>query len=263
MAKKETDLGIYEQRSYKVVKANEIVQKARYDLNITELKAFAYILSKVKPGDKEGQEYTFNVKEYCQVCGIDWKNGGNYAYIKTTLKGLRDKSFWLLDETGRESTVGWLSKARVNKGSGKITVKLDEDIQKYVIGLFSDFTQYNLLSTLPMKSSYSFRIYELLKSYAYRKAYTFDIDDLKSKLSATTYINFKDFRKKVIEIAVREINEYTDLEVSWQPVTKGRKVVQVTFEIRQRETWGQLEASARAIEEIDGQMSIDDYLKDT
>ena len=105
MAKKETDLGIYEQRSYKVVKANEIVQKARYDLNITELKAFAYILSKVKPGDKEGQEYTFNVKEYCQVCGIDWKNGGNYAYIKTTLKGLRDKSFWLLDETGRESTV--------------------------------------------------------------------------------------------------------------------------------------------------------------
>lgn len=262
MAKQETKIDVYEQRSYKVVKANEIVQKARYDLNITELKALAFILSKIKPNDKEGQEYSFNVQEYCKVCGIDWKSGGNYGYIKATLKGLRDKSFWLLDETGRESTVGWLSKARIDKGSGKITVKLDEDIEKYVVGIFSDFTQYSLLSTLPMKSSYSFRIYELLKSYAYTKQHTFGIDDLKSKLGATTYVNFKDFRRKVIEIAVREINEYTDLEVSWQPITKGRKVIQVQFDIIQRDTWGQLEASTRATKEIDGQMSFDDYVKD-
>ncbi len=46
---------IIEQREYNVVKANEIVQKARYDLNILELKIFAFILSKVKPNDKDGQ----------------------------------------------------------------------------------------------------------------------------------------------------------------------------------------------------------------
>jgi len=247
------------QRDYKVVKANEIVQKARYDLNITELKAFAYILSKIKPNDKEGIEYVISVKEYCQVCGIDYKNGGNYQYIKSTLKGLRDKSFWLVDETGKESTVGWLGKVRLDKGSGKITVKLDEDIQKYVIGIFDNYTQYSLLSTLPMKSSYSFRIYELLKSYAFVKSHTFDIDDLKSKLGANNYVNFKDFRKKVIEVAVREINEFTDLEVEWQPITKGKKVLQVKFDIKQRDTWGQLEASFRANNQIEGQISMFDY----
>jgi plasmid replication initiation protein len=255
----DTKIAVTTERDYKVVKANEIIQKARYNLNITELKILAYILSKIKPADTELQEYTFSIKDYCQVCGIDYKNGGNYEYIKLTLKGMRDKSFWIQDETGAETTVGWLGKVRINKGSGKVKVKLDEDMHKYVIGLFDNYTQYELLSTLPMKSAYSFRIYELLKSYAFTKHHTFDIDDLKRLLAAENYINFKDFRKKVIEIAVKEINLYTDLEVSWEAIKKGRKVIQVKFSIVQRDTWGKYMAANRASAQIEGQISILEY----
>lgn len=255
----DTKLEISKQRSYSVVKSNEIIQKARYDLTISELKTLAYIFSKIKPNDKEIQDYTFSVKEYCQVCGIDYKNGNNYINIKKNLKSLRDKSFWLIDEKGNEVLVGWLSKARINKGSGKITVRLDDDIQKYVIGLFDNYTQYELLSTLPMKSNYSFRIYELLKSYAFTKHHTFDIDELKTMLSATNYVNFKDFRKYVLEVATKEINLYTDIEISWQPIKNGKKVVQVYFNIKQRDTWARYEASIAASEQIEGQISIFDY----
>lgn len=252
-------IDIAQQRSYIVVKSNELIQKARYDLNISELKTLAYIFSKIKPNDQELQDYTLSIKEYCQVCGIDYKNGANYIYIKKSIKALRDKSFWLLDEKGNEVLVGWLSKARINKGSGKITVRLDEDIQKYVIGLFDNFTQYELLSTLPMKSNYSFRIYELLKSYAFTKSHTFDIDDLKNKLSATNYVNFKDFRRYVLEVATKEINLYTDIEISWEPVKQGKKVIQVKFDIRKRDSWGRSLASSRATNQIEGQISLLDY----
>ena len=251
-------IDIQQQRSYLVVKANEMIQKARYDLNITELKILAFVFSKVKPNDTELQEYSFPVKDFCQVCGIDYANGRNYQRIKDTLKGLRDKSFWVMDENGRETLVGWLQKARINKGSGRITVKLDEDMQKYVLGLFNNYTQYELLSTLPMKSAYSFRIYELLKSYAFTGHHIFSIDDLKKKLAAEHYTNFKDFRRKVIEIAVKEINLYTDIEISWEPITYGKKVIEVDFHIKQRDTWGRYLAGQRATEEIEGQMSIFD-----
>jgi plasmid replication initiation protein len=254
-------IDIATQREYKVVKANEIIQKARYDLNIAELKTMSYIFSKLKPNDTEISEYIFSIKDYCQVCGIDYKNGKNYEDIKKIIKGLRDKSFWLCDENGNDILIGWLSKVKISKGSGKITVKLDEDMQKYVIGLFDNYTQYELLSTLPMKSAYSFRIYELLKSYAFRKSYTFDIDEIKSILAATNYTNFKDFRKKVIEIATKEINMYTDLEVSWEPTTKGKKVIQVKFYIKQRDTWGRLNNSYRATEQIEGQLNLEDYYR--
>lgn len=248
-------------REYKVFKANEIIRKARYDLNIVELKTLAYIFSKIKPTDTELQEYVFTVKEYCQICGIDYTSGKNYEMIKKSIKQLRDKSFWLLREDGSEVLIGWLSKARINKGSGKIIVKLDEDMHKFVIGLFDNYTQYELLSTLPMTSKYSFRIYELLKSYAFTKAHTFDIDELKRTIAAEKYVNFKDFRKYVLEIAVKEINQYTDIEVSWEPITKGRKVIQVKFFMDQRDMWGQWAAAKRSVDQIEGQLSIGDYYK--
>lgn len=251
---------LQQERDYKVIKSNEIIQKARYDLNITELKIFAFILSKVKPTDKAGQEYDFSIKEYCQIVGIDHKNGGNYKQVKQTLKNLRDKSFWLVDEKGEHTTVGWLEKAKVQPKSGKFKVKLDEDIQKYVVGLFDNYTQYSLISTLPMKSSYSFRLFELLKSYAFQKEHTFDIDDLKTKLAATHYSNFKDFRKKTIEIAVKEINEYTEIETSWEPIYNGRKVESIRFEIKAREGLEALKANYRATDQLEGQTNIYDYL---
>ena len=245
-------------RNYRVFKANEIIQKARYELGITELKTLAYLFSMIKPTDGKFTQYTFSVKDYCQICGIDYKNGGNYDYIKTTLKTLRDKSFYLQTEDGTEETVGWLYKVYTNKGSGKIRVIFDETLQQYITGLYNNYTQYELLCTLPMRSSYSFRIYELLKSYAYTGSHKFAIDDLKSKLTATHYQNFKDFRKKVIEVAVKEINLYTDLEVSWEPVTQGRKVTHIIFSIHTQNIWERNVSRKNATEALDGQYSLFD-----
>lgn len=253
------DLEIIEQRDYKVVKANEIIQRARIDLGIMELKTFAFILSKVKPTDKKGQAYVFNIQDYCNVCEIDFKNGKNYANVKKALKTLRDKSFWLIDEDGKETTVGWLSKAQIDKRSGKATVKLDEDLQKYVVGWFEQYTQYSLCQVLPMQSQYSFLLFELLKSYANLKQHIFDIDDLKSKIGGTTYENFKDFRRRVLDIATKEINMYTDLEVSWEPINKGRKVIQIKFYINERDkNWGNFR-TVKVKNHMAGQMTLMDY----
>lgn len=252
---------ITQERDYKVVKANEIIQRAKYDLNIVELKALAFIFSKIKPTDTKLQPYTFSIKDYCQVCGIDYKNGGNYIYIKETLKGLRDKSFWIIDENGKDVLLGWLQRVRISKGSGKIEVELDSELHKYLIGLLDNYTQYALLSTIPMKSAYSFRMYELLKSYAFTKHHTFDLESLKMQIAAERYVNFKDFRRKVLEVSVREINLYTDIEVQWKPITKGKKVIQLEFSIKQRDVWGQYIAAKKAVNKIEGQLNIEDYYK--
>ena len=253
---------IAQKREYKVVKSNTIIQKARYDLNLQELKIMSYCFSMIKPNDTIEQEYVFSIQEYCKVCGIDFKSGWNYKEFKATLKGLRDKSFWITNPDGSETTVGWLGKVTINRGSGKIKIKFDEDMQQYIMGLFENFTQYELLSTLPMRSQYSIRIYELLKSYAWTKKHTFDIDELKKQLVAEHYINFKDFRKKVIEIAVREINEYTDLNISYEPIKKGVKVIQITFYIKQKDIWGICSSNGRAKNQLDGQITIGEYLNE-
>ena len=263
--KKDERLEILQARDYKVVKGNEIIQKARYNLALSEIKAFSFIVSKIKPTDEVFHEYSFTINEYCKVLGIETNNGKNIQNIKRSLKQLVDKSFFLTLEDGTETTISWLNKVWIDRGSGRIRVRLDDDLQKYVTGLYANYTQYELLCTLPMRSSYSIRIYELLKSYAFTKKHIFSVEDLKRMLGCTHYDRFPDFRRKVIEVAVKEINKFTDLEVTWEPITKGRKVVEIQFRIKQRDYLKRMDTlnnAQKAINKDNDQLTILDYLND-
>lgn len=256
----DSKIQIATEREYQVVKANEIIQKAKFDLSLLEQKTFCYSVSKIKPGDTKDTWYTFAINEYCDVCGINRNDGRTIEDVKEALKKLRDKSFYLINQDGDFETVGWLDKAIVSPKSGKVQIRFDETLQKYLMGLYDNYTQYSLLCVLPMRSAYSIRLYELLKSYVglKRKEMRFDIDDLKTKLNAP-YKKFPDFRRKALEIATREINQYTDIEITWEPINKGRKVVAVKFLMSTRDTWSRYENSINATKQLDGQMSIADF----
>ena len=272
-------LEIEKKREMKIFKANELVQKSRFDLSIPEQKTLAYICAMVKPrtalenaSKSDYQlEYEFNIREYCKVCGFDYNNGKNYMSIKDTLKSLRDRSFWVEYPNGDEVLLAFLQKAKSNKRSGIVQVKIDEDMAPYLFDLGQRFTAYQLRNILGMKSAYSIRIYELMKSYEFRQKIEFDLQDLKHKLNVEdvkSYAVYNDFRRKVLDVAVREINELSDLSISYKPIKKGNKFVSVVFSIRKKETNARIMAEFRTNEIIDkredeqvpGQMDFTDYL---
>lgn len=114
---------------------------------------------------------------------------------------------------------------------------IEEDLVPYLFGLKQQFTQYQLLDILAMKSVYSIRIYELLKSYAGLKKKVFELDDLKKKLmveNISSYNRFPDFRRKVLDVAINEINNLTALNVSYEPISKGRKVIKIEFHMNMK-----------------------------
>lgn len=222
------------------MKANELIQKNRFELSLPEQKTIAFICSMIKPVDnKENSlqmEYDFNIRDYCKIVGIDYNSGTNYTDIKTILKKLSDRSMWLDDGNG-EVIVRWLAKARVNKRSGLAKIEIDRDLAPYLFDLGQRFTQYQLNNILAMKSAFSIRIYELMKSYSFQKSKTFDIDELKHLLmveNVKSYSNYKDFRIYVLEKAQSEINELTDIKITLEPIFKGRKVVKVKFLIEEK-----------------------------
>lgn len=231
---------LHEQRNYVVAKQNAMIQRARFDLGITEQKLFCYIVSKIKPTDTYDMRYTFTINDFCDVCGIRRNSGRKIEAVKEAVKNLSDKSFWVDMDERNVLLCRWLSEAKIDKGSGTITVKLGDVMQEYLIGLAKDYTQYSLLYILPMRSTYSIRLYELLKSHVcqMREVVEYSIEDLKSRLMAP-YPNFKDFRVRVLEPALREINDYTDIEFRWEAIKHGRKVVSVRFFINHRQPYGE------------------------
>ena len=128
----EESFELEKKKGYMVVKGNDLIQKNRFALSLTEQKTMAYICSMIEPMQTEESgfklEYEFKIREYSKIWGIDYDNGKNYQDVKNTLKKLRDKSMWLTLPNGSETTVGWLAKATTNKRSGIAHIKLDEDM---------------------------------------------------------------------------------------------------------------------------------------
>ena len=251
--------GIQVARNYKVVKDNKLIQdvtRKKYELSILEQKILGFIISMIKPPTPNSPfpcyQLEFDIRLFCKVCGIDFENGKNYQNIKIALKRLADNSFWI-EEDDDELLFQWINTPRIKNKSGKDIIKISDDVMPYLYNLQEKFTSYELYQILALKGSHSIALYELFKSYLFRKSVKFSIDDIKKYLSLEDkYKEYKEFRRRVIEPSVKEINEYTDLQVEWEPIKKGRTYVGIHFKIKNKERWEGLAAYRKTISELDG-----------
>lgn len=220
-------------REQRIVKANALIQKTRYSLNAQQQKIILYLISKIKPDDDELKEYVFDLKEFSEVCGIT-DNGKNYQNFKDSIKGLHDKSFWIETDT-KDMLLSWVERVEINKGETTVSLRLDDRLKPYLLHLQEQFTTYEIPFILTMSSKYAIRLYEILKSYAYIGTLTMTIDDIKETLQTAEYKDYKNFRVNVIDIACREINEKSDINVSYEPHRTNRKITSLTFIITKKD----------------------------
>lgn len=223
-----------EPRNKLVRKANDLIQKSRFDLSLQQQKILLYLISQISPYDEDFKTYEFSIAEFCSVCGIS-DCGKNYNDLKAAIKEIRDKSVWVKMPNGKESLLAWIEKARIDGGSGTVTIRLDDDMKPFLLQLKENYTQYELIWTLNFKSKYTIRLYELIKSIHFHdlETYTrsFPVDDLKRMLDAETYTEYRDFKRRVLSLAIAEINEHSDKIVTMNEVRHGRKVLEVEFTI--------------------------------
>lgn len=215
-----------------VVKKNELIQKARYALSTQEQKLLLYAISKVKPDDTQLYEYDFDLGEMCQALGITM-NGKNYANIRAALQSIRDKSFWIHDGNVKK-LCAWISGAEIYEKEARVRIQLDKRLMPYLLEIRDSYTAYQLKNVLSMNSKYSIRMYEILKSYANLGTYNVSVADLQNSLQVNGYSTYVDFRKRVIDVAVSEINELTDITVEYVPVKTGRFITHINFTIAKK-----------------------------
>lgn len=223
---------IQDERHKTVVKANSLIQKSRFSLSAQQQKILLYLISKISPKDEEFKIFTFSIQDFCRICGIDCSAGKNYADMKAAVKDLRDKSVWIELEDGRETTVSWIERPFIDTRSGTIQIKIDDFMKPYLLQLKENFTQYDLIYALHFKSKYSIRLYELMQSVHYHElseySCVFEVDELKERCGAETY-KYRDFKKGILELALREINQYSEKNVRYEEIKRGKKVIAVEF----------------------------------
>lgn len=253
-----------ENMRYKSVrKANDLIQKSRFDLSIQQQKIVLYLISQITPFDEDFKMYEFDIIEFCKVCGIDYDSGRNYELLKKQIKAIADKSIWL--KLGNEETLlRWIEKPYINKKSGKIKIKLDEDMKPYLLQLKENYTQYELIYTLHFKSKYTIRLYELIKSIhykeleVYKRYYTIEEIRILLGVEDGKLTEFKNLKARVLNPAIEEINRYSEKNIVPEWVKRGNKVVGVDLVITSKDTINMINILGDIEKEMNGQISFFD-----
>ena len=210
-----------------IVKANKLLE-ARYNLTLNEQKIILYAVSKIDRDKEKFNIISLNVKEFTTLIGTTTER---YTEFRELVRELRKKEV-IIDTDNRELITGWLSSIDYIKDTGEIELEFSEKLMPYLLQLKSRFTRYPLKNILYLKNKYSIRIYELLKQYERIGERRFTVDEVKKLLMmGNKYKEFRDFNKYVLKPVTEEINEYTDLEIRYEKLMRGRKVVGVNFKI--------------------------------
>lgn len=248
MDKKEKDLIVR--------KSNKFIQEFKFSLSKAEIRVVNFIIANIASPlySEEFNTLDFHISEFYKFLGIKNPSGADYNYVKKLIRGLKKKESDWVTVGEYETIVSWIEKPKFYPKSGRVTLKLDDDLKPYLLKM-NGYITAQLQYFFEMESKYSMRLYELLKSYDGFDEKTFEIDELRKSIDALkkSYDSFGKFRQGVLEPAIEEINKITDLFISYDTESRGRKITHIKFYIKRKK-------DIKSIDEdvIPGQTSIFD-----
>ena len=215
-----------------VVKSNDLIQRARYKLSLQEQKIILFVISKIKPEDYDLRRYKIDLADLCDACGIE-HFGQNYKHFRSIIYSLYHKDI-LWSTPDKEGPARWIHDYDFLKKENAIEVELSPKLKPHLLMLRDNFTQYELGYIMVLHSKHSIRLYELFKSYAYAGTAEFTLEEFRDVLQIEGYDTFKELKRRVIDPSIEEINQFTDLSVSYTPFRRGRAVADIVFEIERK-----------------------------
>lgn len=213
---------------------SHIIVNARYALSRSEIDIILTLLTAIKKEDKDFKDYEFTISELETKTNRKW----NSKQLKETIKKLMSKPLELPIEHEKDwEIVNWFSYFKYSH-TGLITCRFDKRLKPYLIELSGTRILADFRYLLPMNSSYSKRMYLLLKEYDKIGMRTFNVEELQAILKVPkSYIaKYSDFKKKVLQRAEIDINKFTNLEVKLSEKKRGKKVIEITYTIKKNHT---------------------------
>lgn len=218
------------ERNQLVAQSNKFIRETQNNLTLQQQKIILYIISKIKPADDDFKDYEIDIKDFCKVCGIDENHHENRKYLRDSIIKLHNASFWFITDE-KEMLLDWIQSITIHKDRNTITFRLDNRLKPYLLELKENFTAYELGNALILSSKHSIALYQLLKSYAYLDDVSFTIEEIREHLQIdkNKYPLYNDFKRYVIDKAIKEINEYTDIIIEYKARRSGRTTKYIDF----------------------------------
>ena len=177
---------------------------------------------------------------YAEVFNTTRQNA--YTRMKEAEETLFNRRFSFFDEDGKLVKSRWISQVKYLDNEGAIEIVFTPAVVQGISrinGVKEFFTQYLLSQTSQLKSVYSSRLYELLIQWkSTGKTPIFELKEFRAQLGLgiNEYKLMSDFKKRVLDLAINDINEKTDIKANYQQHKKGRSISGFSFTFKQKKT---------------------------
>lgn len=236
---KKTSLSdVFESKTLKTYKNKKLNNANFGNFTLNDYQVFLHLVSKIGGVDEFGKylqpaqlkrEHVLTAKEFSSVfevnihtCyGILKKAVDKLMKTDIKIEKIEEKEVW---------RINICSMAKYNKNEGQITVKFTDDIMPYLAQVRERFVLYNLKEIANFGSLYTTRLYELIQEFKETGWMLKSLEQLRSSLAVgNKFKTYNDFKKYTFAHACQEINDNYDMDLRFEELKEGRKVVAVKF----------------------------------
>ena len=224
-----------------VVKSNRL-NMAIQNLTLPELRIVQLAIVDARETGKGLSSDTplrIDALRYAQAFDTSRQNA--YVRMKEAEDTLFNRRFSFVDTEGKLVKSRWIQRVRYLDDEGAIEIVFTTDVVKGITrldGAEEFFTQYLLSQTANLNSVYSVRLYELLIQWKTAvKTPVFELSLFRGQmgLGDNEYNRMCDFKRRILDMAVQEINEKTDLTVSYTQEKRARTITGFKFTVRTKD----------------------------
>lgn len=233
------EIEIMEHRNLTVCKANEVVE-ASYRLSLNEQRVVLACISQVNSTQEllDTDEFELSAKDFSALYGISKDRA--YGELQEVARNLYQRSLTIHNPDPKRPKLKrretrWISSIGYMPEDGKIILRFSQDMLPFLGELKGSFTRYKLEHVGKMTSVYAMRLYELLAQWQSVGKREIELDWLKEQLQLdASYERMNNFKARVIEPAIKDININSNFNVSWTQRKTGRNISHLIFEFSEK-----------------------------
>ena len=188
---------------------------------------------------------------------FDVEKHTSYEAMKRAVEGLYEAGFAYSKLDERSGKIGhyksrWVDKIGYIDDLGCVELVFASDVIPLITRLEARYTEYELKQVVGLQSEYAIRLYELIIQWrSVGKTNQISLSDLREKLGLVDeYKRIEAFKRRVLDLGVKQINEHTDITVEYEQHKQGKVIAGFTFKLKMKTKSKRLIEAKRGIDKL-------------
>ena len=223
-----------------VVKDNALMN-ASYNLEVTEQRLILLAIINAREthqGITSDSKLEIHANDYASQFHVTKEAA--YKALKTAVNNLFERQFSFKEETKKGVGVvrsRWVSRIKYIDDSAILEITFAPDVVPLITRLEKHFTSYQIQQVTQLTGKYAIRLYELLIAWReVGKVPQIELLEFRAKLGVEDdeYKAMNHFKSRVLEPSIKQINQHTDITVSYEQHKRGRTITGFSFRFKQK-----------------------------